>query len=42
MYIAFKFGHLADAFLQMRTMEAIKSTKEQWYASAITSLSYYM
>ncbi len=38
----FTFSHLADAFiqidLQMRTKEAIKSTKEQQYASAMTSL----
>ncbi len=36
------FSHLADAFiqsdLQMRTLEAIKTTKEQQHASAMTSL----
>ncbi len=35
--------HLANAFiqsdLQMKTIEAIKSTKEQRYTSAVTSLS---
>ncbi len=38
----FTFSHLADAFiqsdLQMRTLEAIKPTKEQQRASAMTSL----
>ncbi len=31
------FSHLADAFIQMRTWKQSKSTKEQWYASAITT-----
>ncbi len=38
----FTFSHLADAFiqsnLQMKTIEAIKPTKEQQHASAMTSL----
>ncbi len=42
-YMTFTFSHLADTFiqtdLQMRTMEAIQIKKEQWYVSAITSLS---
>ncbi len=42
-YIIFTFSFLAEAFiqsdLQMRRIEAIKTTKEQQYASAI--LVYY-
>ncbi len=38
----FTFSHLAEAFiqsdLQMRAIEAIKTTKEQQHASAMTSL----
>ncbi len=38
----FTFSHLADAFiqsdLQMKTLEAIKTNKEQQHASAMTSL----
>ncbi len=43
-YIIFTFYYLAEAFiqsdLQMRRIEAIKPTKEQWYASA-TLIYYY-
>ncbi len=40
-YITFTFNHLADAFIQIncqiRTIEAIKPTKEQQNVSAVTS-----
>ncbi len=40
----FTFNHLADAFIQSdvqmrRTIEAIRQSREQQYASAMTSLS---
>ncbi len=35
----FKFSHLADAFIQIRTTEAIKTTKEQYNANAVTQLA---
>ncbi len=39
----FTFNHLADAFIQsdvqMRTIEAIRPSREQQYTSAMTSLS---
>ncbi len=45
-YIYILFSHLADAFiqsdLQMRTLEAIKPTKEQQHASAMTSIYIYI
>ncbi len=43
-YIYITFNHLADAFIQSdvqmrRTIEAIRQSREQQYASAMTSLS---
>ncbi len=40
MYITFTFSHLADAFIQSDLqMMTIGATKEQKYASDMTSLS---